>query len=82
MKITTSEQLDSLLQSCTECLNNKINGENGKRAVVLCGGTGCLSSNSNEIKAKFIELIEKNGLEQQHMTLDSRVRRFLSMTTK
>ena len=62
MKITTSEQLDSLLQSCTECLNSKISGENGKRAVVLCGDTGCLSSNSNEIKAKFIELIEKNGL--------------------
>ena len=65
MKITTSEQLDSLLQSCTECLNNKISGENGKRAVVLCGGTGCLSSNSNEIKAKFIELIEKNGLSDK-----------------
>lgn len=27
-------------------------------------------------------IIEKNGLEKQHMTLDSRVRRFLSMTTK
>ena len=65
MKITTSEQLDSLLQSCTECLNNKISGENGKRAVVLCGGTGCLSSNSNEIKAKFIELIEKNDLSDK-----------------
>ena len=50
---------------CTVKLNEKISGENGKRAIVLCGGTGCLSSNSAEIKERFEELIRENGYEDK-----------------
>ena len=38
-------------------------GEDGKRAIVLCGGTGCLSSNSAEIQAKFERLVKENDME-------------------
>ena len=62
MKITTSEQLDQVTHNCTECFKNKLDGSDGKRAVVLCGGTGCLSSNSDAITAKFKELVEQYGI--------------------
>ncbi|MGM9681423.1 MAG: NADH-quinone oxidoreductase subunit NuoF [Eubacteriales bacterium] len=64
MEIKTYEQLDKAVCDCTSCLQGKINGTNGKRAVVLCGGTGCLSSHSDEIKAKFQELIAEKGLDE------------------
>ncbi|MCQ2799699.1 MAG: 4Fe-4S binding protein [Bacilli bacterium] len=52
-------------KECTALLDTKYTGADGKRHVVLCGGTGCLSSNSKEIKAKFEKLIEKNGLQDK-----------------
>ena len=55
-------ELDAKICSCTDCLNAKLDGSNGKRAILLCGGTGCLSSNSMEIKARFEELVEKHNL--------------------
>ena len=60
--IKSFEDLKEKSNVCTKCLENKITGESGKRAIVLCGGTGCLSSNSQEIKEKFEQLVEKNGL--------------------
>lgn len=63
--IKTTGDLENKINSCTACLNAKIDGSNGKRAVVLCGGTGCLSSNSEEIKDKFISVIEKKGLSDR-----------------
>ncbi len=65
MKIRTNEQLDSVLASCTEGLKNKMEGFGGSRAVLLCGGTGCLSSHSNEIKDKFNELIAQYGISDK-----------------
>ena len=49
----TFAELDAKICSCTDALNGKIEGTNGKRAILLCGGTGCISSNSLEIKEKF-----------------------------
>ena len=46
-------ELDAKVCSCTAALNAKLEGTNGKRAILLCGGTGCLSSNSMDIKGKF-----------------------------
>ena len=56
------EELSAKLCSCTEALNSKIDGSNGKRAILLCGGTGCLSSNSMEIKEKFQKLIDEKNM--------------------
>ncbi|MDD6095684.1 MAG: NAD(P)H-dependent oxidoreductase subunit E, partial [Clostridia bacterium] len=60
--IKSFDELNAKSCSCTENLDAKLTGENGKRAIVLCGGTGCLSSNSAEIRAKFEKIIEEKGL--------------------
>ncbi|MGX8703379.1 MAG: NADH-ubiquinone oxidoreductase-F iron-sulfur binding region domain-containing protein, partial [bacterium] len=62
MEVRTNEQLDAAVCSCTECFKSKLDGTNGKRAVLLCGGTGCLSSHSEEIKEKFEKIIAEKGL--------------------
>ena len=51
----TFAELDAKICSCTDALTAKIDGSNGKRAILLCGGTGCLSSDSMNIKEKFEE---------------------------
>ena len=61
----TFAELDAKICSCKEALNSKIDGSNGKRAILLCGGTGCLSSDSLKIKEKFEELIVANNLQDK-----------------
>ena len=61
----TFAELDAKICSCTDALNAKIDGSCGKRAILLCGGTGCLSSNSMNIKEKFEELVAANGLQDK-----------------
>ena len=58
-------ELDAKICSCTDALTAKLDGSNGKRAILLCGGTGCLSSNSMDIKGRFDELVAANGLEDK-----------------
>ena len=58
-------ELDSAVCRCTEALNAKLEGTNGKRAILLCGGTGCLSSNSMDIKGKFDALVAENHMEDK-----------------
>ena len=58
----TFAELDAKICSCTNALTAKLEGTNGKRAILLCGGTGCLSSNSMDIKKKFDELVSANDL--------------------
>ena len=55
-------ELDAKICSCTDALTAKLDGTNGKRAILLCGGTGCISSNSLEIKEKFEKLVAENNL--------------------
>ena len=63
--INTVEKLNDRIASCTQCLEGKITGSDGKRHIVLCGGTGCLSNNSAEIRARFVEVLEKKGLSER-----------------
>ena len=58
-------ELDSRVCACTEALTAKLDGSNGKRAILLCGGTGCLSSNSMDIKGRFDELVAANHMEDK-----------------
>ena len=58
-------ELDSRICSCTDALKAKLDGSNGKRAILLCGGTGCLSSNSMDIKGKFDALVAENHMEDK-----------------
>ena len=58
-------ELDQKICTCTDALTAKMDGSNGKRAILLCGGTGCISSNSMDIKAKFEKLVEENCLQDK-----------------
>ena len=61
----TFAELDAKICSCTDALTSKIDGSNGKRAILLCGGTGCLSSDSMNIKEKFEELIAASNMQDK-----------------
>jgi NADH-quinone oxidoreductase subunit F/NADP-reducing hydrogenase subunit HndC len=50
---------------CTESLNQKFDGSNGKRSIVICGGTGCLSSDSAAIIEEIERQIEERGLQDK-----------------
>ncbi len=63
--IKNFEELSALQHECADKLAAKFSGSCGKRAIVLCGGTGCLSSNSAEIKEKFEALIKANNMEDK-----------------
>ena len=58
-------ELDAKICSCTAALNAKLEGTNGKRAILLCGGTGCLSSNSLDIKGRFDALVAEHHMEDK-----------------
>ena len=62
MIITSVETLNEKIESCTKAFDEKIKGLDGKRHIVLCGGTGCLSSHSDKIKEKFNEVLAAKGL--------------------
>ncbi|HBF68544.1 MAG TPA: NADH-quinone oxidoreductase subunit F, partial [Firmicutes bacterium] len=62
-KIKTEAELNAKIEHCASCLDKKFNGKDGKKHIVICGGTGCISSHSDEILAKFEELIKEKNLE-------------------
>ena len=63
--IRNQEELNKKICVCTNKLDAKFSGTNGKRSIVICGGTGCLSSNSEEILETFQKLISEKGLEDK-----------------
>ena len=63
--IKNFEELNATSENCSACLNAKFSGSDGKRHVVLCGGTGCLSSHSHEIKEEFEKQIAERGLSDK-----------------
>ncbi len=63
--IKTVKQLDDKIVSCTKAFEDKLKGSNGKRSVTICGGTGCLSSKSQEILEEFKKQIKENKLEDK-----------------
>ena len=62
MEIKNFDQLNKASCECSKCLDSKFTGADGKRHIVLCGGTGCLSSHSTEIMEEFNKLIAEKGL--------------------
>ena len=60
--INSVQDLEKKQAACTSCLDAKFSGEDGKRHVVFCGGTGCLSSDSAAIREKFSKMLEEKGL--------------------
>ena len=60
--IKNFEELNQMSAKCASCLNSKFTGTDGKRHIVLCGGTGCLSSRSDEITKEFEKLVAEHNL--------------------
>ena len=60
--IKNFEELKQTTAKCASCLSAKFTGSDGKRHIVLCGGTGCLSSRADEITALFNKLVEEKNL--------------------
>ena len=63
--IKSEAVLDKKIASCVDCLEKKFSGQDGKRHIVVCGGTGCLSSESKEILAELQRMIKDHNLENQ-----------------
>ncbi|MBR0523253.1 MAG: NADH-quinone oxidoreductase subunit NuoF [Firmicutes bacterium] len=63
--IRSFEELESMKCSCTDALNAKYDGSDGKRHVVFCGGTGCLSSDSAAIREAFSAKLREKGLDDK-----------------
>ncbi|MBR3363517.1 MAG: (2Fe-2S) ferredoxin domain-containing protein, partial [Solobacterium sp.] len=60
--ISNVEVFNEKTAALTKSFNDKISGADGKRHIVLCGGTGCLSSHSDKIKERFEEVLAEKGL--------------------
>ena len=63
--IKNFEEFNQYSAKCASCLDSKFTGMDEKRHIVLCGGTGCLSSSSNEITEEFKKLIKEKNLEDK-----------------
>ena len=56
------EELRRDIAKYTEELQGKFNGADGKRYVMLCGGTGCVAAGTMAIKEKFEQYINEYDL--------------------
>ena len=63
--IKCEKELQEKIASCTAELDAKFKGTNGKRSIIVCGGTGCLSSDSAAIIEEFEKQIKERGLEDK-----------------
>ena len=63
--IANEKELQELIVKYSDKLARKFAGKDGKKHLVVCGGTGCLSSNSHEILVRLQELIKEKGLEDK-----------------
>ncbi len=64
-KITTEQRLEQLQAEQQKRLGAKFTGKDGKKHLVVCGGTGCLSSHSGEILEELEKLIKEKGIEDK-----------------
>ena len=63
--IKNFDELKQTSAKCASCLSAKFTGEDGKRHIVLCGGTGCLSSRADEITELINKKVEEKGLQDK-----------------
>jgi len=63
--IRSEEQLNTQIEKCSVCISQKFAGTDGKKALVVCGGTGCLASGSANILKSLQEKIVELGLQDK-----------------
>ena len=61
--ISSVTDLNERFEALSKSLDDKIKGGDGKRHIVLCGGTGCLSAHSTEIMERFNALLKEKGID-------------------
>lgn len=61
-KYKSIAELGKVISEDTKKFSSKLSGENKLRHIVICGGTGCLSSNSRDILNEFQKVIEEKNL--------------------
>ena len=61
----TCEELRAKIAEYTAELDGKFSGVDGKRYIMLCGGTGCIAGGTNQIKEKFEQYIKEYELEDK-----------------
>ena len=61
----TSEQLLNKIAECRKAFDAKNDPKALKKSINICGGTGCMSAHSEEIKNKFEQLIKEAGVENR-----------------
>ena len=64
-RIDSTACLEKNIKECTAVLDAKLKGLGGKRAVVVCGGTGCIANNSVDIEEELRKEIKAHGLEDK-----------------
>jgi len=64
-QVKTVDQLAARFEKCGKCMEKKFHCEPGHRAIVVCGGTGCLSADSQVIIDRLNQLIKEKGLEDK-----------------
>lgn len=61
-RISTAAALDESIAKYSKAFEDKLSGKGGKRAVLICGGTGCIANGSDDLVKEFERLIKENGL--------------------
>ena len=61
----SKEQLLNKIAECRTAFEAKNNPKSLKKSINICGGTGCMSAHSEQIKANFEKLIKEAGIEDR-----------------
>lgn len=64
-KIKNEVEFSKRIEKCSACLDKKYHSKDGKKAIIVCGDTGCLSSHSDEILAELQRQIQEKGLSDR-----------------
>ena len=65
VKIKNEKELDKKIAECFGIFKAKLDGTATYRTITICGGTGCLSSNSKDIIEEFEKQIKERKLEDK-----------------
>ena len=64
-RIESAQALENKINECTSAFSAKVKGADGKRAIVVCGGTGCLANDSENILEELEKQVKERGLEDK-----------------
>ena len=65
IRIKNEKELDQKIAECFGKFNDKLAGKSQVRTITICGGTGCLSSDSKAILEEFEKEIKERKLEDK-----------------